>query len=309
MPFLCRLFGKSYQAYYKHHNSVEKQLATEMMVLRFIKEMRLKDPGIGGEKLHYLYKQRFGENYEYTVGRDKMESIISKYGLNVRKTRKRPRTTDSGHGLPTYPNLVKNVIPERRTQIWVSDITYIPVWRYPGEDERNFCYLSLITDCYTKEIVGWCVAHTLEAKHSIEALYMALERLCGEEPFHLIHHSDRGVQYASAEYVNILKQADIEISMTECGDPKDNAVAERVNGIIKNELLKDFAFYSIEEVRKAVAKAVDFYNNERPHMSLNNMTPSQAAKCTGRLQKKWTSYRERYLDSLVIQPGATVFAS
>ena len=111
----------------------------------------------------------------------------------------------------------------------------------------------------------------------------------------IIHHSDRGVQYASFAYTDILKSRGIRISMTECGDPKDNAVAERVNGIIKNELLKDMAFHSIEEVKAAVADAIDFYNHERPHMSLDWKTPAEAALCSGELKKKWVSHREKFL--------------
>lgn len=308
MPTLCRLFGKSYQAYYKHKDSLPKQIKTETMVVQFVKEIRRIDPGIGTEKLHLLYMRRFGKDYEYMVGRDKMEDILSKYNLKLKKSRRKPRTTDSAHGYPTYTNLIKDIIPAKKNHIWVADITYIPIWVDMRDDRYYFCYLSMLTDYYTKEIIGWSVGESLEARYCIEALENALERLCEEDEIRLIHHSDRGVQYASSQYVSILEEAGIDISMTECGDPKDNAVAERINGIIKNELLKDFAFHSIKEVRKAVARAVDFYNNERPHMSLNYMTPSQAARQSGQLAKKWISYRERYLRSLQVSDGATIFA-
>lgn len=127
---------------------------------------------------------------------------------------------------------------------------------------------------------------------------MALQRLGGRPAEDLIHHSDRGVQYASYAYTDILRKHNVRISMTECEDPKDNAVAERVNGIIKNELLMGMAFFSIGEVRKALKAAIDFYNNERPHMSLDWMTPAQAALCSGELKKKWVSYREKAIKSL-----------
>lgn len=308
MSRLCQLFGKSFQAYYQHGDSLSKQMMTETMVVKFVKEIRALDPGMGPEKLHLLYQRRFGKDFEYMVGRDKMAEIISKYGLTLRKTRRKPNTTDSMHGLPTYPNLVKDVIPVKKNRIWVADITYIPIWLNMRSGKYYFCYLSLLTDYYTKEIIGWSVGESLGTRYCLEALEMALERLCEEDNICLIHHSDRGVQYASAPYVNMLREAGIQISMTECGDPKDNAVAERVNGIIKNELLKDFAFFSIEDVRRAVSRAVDFYNNERPHMSLNYMTPSQAAKQDGRIAKRWVSYREKYLDSLHIEEGVTIFA-
>ena len=304
MGLLCRLFGKSWQAYYQHRETLGKQRLKEEMVVQFVKEIRQLDPGLGGDKLHFMYRERFGPDYEYMVGRDKMESIISRNGLNVRTPRRRPRTTDSAHGLPTYPNLTKELIPVRKNQLWVTDITYIPIW-HPNDDDYTFCYLSMITDCYTKEIIGWHVGETMEAWCSVECLMQALQLLPAEEGIDLIHHSDRGVQYVSAAYTSLLLEAGIRISMTESGDPKDNAVAERQNSTVKNELLKDIKFHSINEVRKAMSKAVDFYNNERPHMSLNNMTPRKAASCMGRIQKKWISYREKYLDSLEIKEGAS----
>lgn len=305
MGLLCRLFGKSWQAYYQHRDTLSKQLLTEEMVLQFIHEMREYDPGIGGEKLHAMYIGRFGRDYEYMVGRDKMEMIIAENNLNVRKPRRKPRTTDSSHGLPTYPNLIKELIPTRKNQVWVTDITYIPIWI--SEDEYIFCYLSIISDYYTKEIISWYVGDSLEAWHSVECLLQAIETLGDEKPINLIHHSDRGVQYVSAAYTSLLYEAGIHISMTESGDPKDNAVAERLNNTIKNELFKDIKFHSIEEVKRAMAKAVEFYNNERPHMSLDNMTPHQAASYKGKINKKWISYREKYLQNLEFQAGATNF--
>ena len=306
MGLLCRLFGKSWQAYYQHQDTLGKQRLREEIVVQFVREMRLLDPGMGGAKLHYMYRERFGANYEYMVGRDKMEAIISRNGLNVRIPKRRPRTTDSTHGLPTYPNLVKGLIPTRKNQLWVTDITYIPIWT--NDYEYTFCYLSMITDYYTKEIIAWYVSETMEAWCSVECLMMALDTLDPEEIVDLIHHSDRGVQYVSAAYTSLLLSANIKISMTESGDPKENTVAERQNNTIKNEFFKDIKFRSVGEVRKAMGKAVAFYNNERPHMSLNNMTPRQAASCMGKIKKKWTSYREKHLENLEIQEGACTFA-
>ena len=265
--------------------------------MEFIKRVRQKDRGIGGGKLWKMYKCEFGE--EHSVGYNRFYDIIEKYSLKVRKRKRRAKTTDSDHDLPLYPNLVKELIPLRPNQLWVSDITYMVVYLNAQTGEYDFCYLSLVTDYYTKEIIGWCVGETLEAKFAIEALNMALKRLGGNPAHDLIHHSDRGVQYASYAYTDILKENGIKISMTECGDPKDNAVAERVNGIIKNELLMGMTFFSIDEVRKALKTAIDFYNNERPHMSLDWKTPAQAALCTGELEKKWRSYRENAIKALV----------
>ena len=286
----------STQAYYKHGNTDLRKLADEAFCVEFIRRVRQKDRGIGGGKLWKMYRKEFGD--EHSVGYNRFYDIIEKYSLKVRKKRRRARTTDSDHDLPLYPNLVKELIPLRPNQLWVSDITYMVIYLNAETGEYDFCYLSLVTDYYTKEIIGWCVGETLEAKFAMKALTMALSRLNGNPAEDLIHHSDRGVQYASYDYTKLLKEHHIKISMTECGDPKDNAVAERVNGIIKNELLMGMAFFSIEEVRKALEVAIDFYNNERPHMSLDWKTPAQAALCTGELEKKWKSYRENAIKSL-----------
>ena len=219
--------------------------------------------------------------------------LIDRYNLKIRRKTRKPRTTDSTHGLPVFPNLVYSFIPDRINQLWVSDITYIPVWI--NENEYAFCYLSLITDAYSHEIVGWQVGNSLATKHTSEALKMAFSRLDSAQEqsvAHLIHHSDRGLQYASKEYVFLLKERGIKISMTEKGNPKDNAIAERVNLTIKEEFLKDMRFRSIGEVRDAISRAVEFYNNERPHMSNDMMTPAQAARCNGELKKWWHSYRD-----------------
>jgi transposase InsO family protein len=287
----------STQAYYKHGDTDLRKLAEEAFCVEYIKRVRQKDHGIGGGKLWQMYKKEFGE--DHSVGYNRFYDIIEKYDLKVRKKKRRAKTTDSDHNLPLYPNLVKELIPLRPNQLWVSDITYMVIYLNAQAGEYDFCYLSLVTDYYTKEIIGWCVGETLESKFAIEALNMALGRLSGIPASDLIHHSDRGVQYASYDYTNLLKKHHIKISMTECGDPKDNAVAERVNGIIKNELLMGMSFFSIEEVRKALKVAIDFYNNERPHMSLDWKTPAEAALCTGELEKKWKSYREFAIKSLV----------
>ena len=274
-----------------------RKLAEESFVVEFIHRIRQKDRGIGGGKLWQMYRREFGR--EHSVGYNRFYDIIERHDLKVRRKKRRARTTDSSHDLPLYPNLVKELIPVRPNQLWVSDITYMVIYVNARTGNYDFCYLSLVTDYYTKEIVGWCVGETLEARFAIEALNMALGRLDKSLVYDLIHHSDRGVQYASFAYTDILRANNIRISMTECGDPKDNAVAERVNGIIKNELLMGMSFFSIDEVRIAVRSAIDFYNNERPHMSLDWRTPAEAALCTGELRKKWVSYKEIAIKALV----------
>ena len=266
-----------------------RRAAQRAFALQFIMDIRDKDPGIGGVKLWYMYQRDFQGNNP--IGRDQFVDIINEYGLKVRLKVRKPRTTDSTHGLPTYPNIVKDFIPTAPNQLWVSDITYITVWL--DEYTYIFCYLSLILDAYTEEIIGWSVGPTLETTYPVEALRMALKRIEGMTNINLIHHSDRGCQYASSEYVRLLIEHGIRISMTETGDPKDNAQAERINNTMKNELLKGMRFTSIEEVKAAVARAVDFYNNERPHMSIDMKTPAEAALCAGEIPKRWVSYREK----------------
>ena len=263
--------------------------AQEAFVLEYIRAIREKDPGLGGSKLWYMYRRDFEGNNP--VGRDRFADIVDRHNLKVRLRVRKPRTTDSTHGLPTYPNIVKDFIPTAPNQLWVSDITYITIWA----DAYHYihCFLSLILDAYTEEIVGWSVGPTLSTQYPVEALRMALKRIEGAENISLIHHSDRGCQYASSEYVKLLKDHHIRISMTETGDPKDNAQAERINNTMKNELLKGMKFSCIEEVIAAVSRALDFYNNERPHMSINMMTPAQAAFCEGSIEKMWFSYREK----------------
>ena len=291
---LCRLLGVSKQAYFQRdENVLLKKIAQEDFALNYILDIRKKDPGIGGIKLWYMYKRDFTGNHP--MGRDRFEELMDKYGLKVRKCMRKPRTTDSTHGLPVYPNLIKEFIPTAPNQLWVSDITYIPIWLDSGS--HSFCYLSLVLDAYTEEIVGWCVGPTLDTEYPIHALHMALMRLrdIPKEDIVLIHHSDRGLQYSSKRYVELLAEYGIRVSMTENGDPKENAQAERINNTMKNELLKDMRFKSLGEVTMSICAAVDFYNEQRPHMSIDMMTPRQAAACTGELRKRWISYRELYI--------------
>ena len=294
---MCRLFGVTKQAYFKdiEQNRLSK-LTQEAFAVEFIHSIRKIDPGIGGMKLWYMYRKEFKGNAP--LGRDRFETVVGKYGLKVRQKIRKPRTTDSRHGLPLYPNLVKAFIPEGPNQLWVSDITYIPIWIDDGE--CKFCYLSLIMDAYSEEIMGYQVGATLEAFYCIMSLRKAL-RKCDErlaDLTALIHHSDRGIQYASSRYVDILKERSIRISMTESGNPKENPQAERINNTFKNELFYNRHFCSLAEVRAGVDMAVEFYNRSRPHMSIDMMTPNEASLCQGKLKKRWHSYREAAINKL-----------
>lgn len=234
------LFGKSKQAYYQYdENLALGKAAREEFAIEYIRGIRARDPGIGGVKLWHMYRKEF--SCDGPIGRDRFCRIIDENRLKVRQRRRKPRTTDSTHGLPTYPNLVKDFIPSAPNQLWVSDITHIQVM--DGACGYHFCYLSLILDAYSEEIAGWSVGPTLDAEYPIAALRMALKRLEGKD-VSLIHHSDRGCQYASGGYVEMLRRRGICICMTESGDLKENAQAERINNTMKNELLKGKVFHS-----------------------------------------------------------------
>ena len=195
--------------------------------MEYVHTVRDLDPGIGGEKLWLMYKDYFGT--DYSLGRDAFLAVLKEYRLMLRKHRKGPRTTNSNHDLAVYPDLVRTLLVTRPNQVWVSDITYV-------RTDEGFCYLSIITDAYTHEVVGWFVGPTLESIYTLEALKMACKRLEGTN-IKLIHHSDRGCQYASLLYTAYLKGLKIQISMTQSGDPKDNAVAERITEYLKRSFL------------------------------------------------------------------------
>lgn len=292
MKFLCEVLGKSKQAYYKDDgNRVVQEGMKEQVIVDYVRKIRLKDAALGGAKLWRMYQRDQPE--EMRLGRDHFKRVLRENGLCIRRRRRKPRTTNSRHGLPLYPNLVRDLIPTGPNQVWVSDITYLE----KGSDDEGgkFYYLALITDAYSHEIIGWDLSRTLNKEGALRALEKAFRRLNSQEQG-LIHHSDRGLQYASLEYVKRLKKRGISISMTENGDPKENAVAERVNGIVKNELLKGKPLGTFEQVLEELNKAIRFYNQERPHMSCGMYTPMEAATMTGPLYKSWHSYREKAIE-------------
>lgn len=245
-------------------------------------------PRIGGRKLLYLLKQKLPEGM--TLGRDEFFDLLRDNHLLVKRRVYRVRTTYSNHWLHKYPNLIKDFVPDKAHRLWVSDITYL-------ETSQGFIYLFLITDAYSRKIVGWSLGDTLEAKHSVTALRMALRQL----PAHvtdIFHHSDRGVQYCSAQYVKILRKRNIKISMTENGDPLENAIAERINGILKTEWINDLSLNYKELAVKEIDKIIKIYNISRPHGSINMMTPENAHAQEGVLKRHWKNYYKKVPDSV-----------
>lgn len=237
-------------------------------------------PRIGGRKLLHLIQPTLPE--ELYLGRDSFFDFLRDNGLLIRKRRYRVRTTYSNHWLRKYPNLIKEFTPDGAHQLWVSDITYIAT-------QEGFVYLSLVTDAYSRKIIGWAVGETLEAKHSVKALQMALSQL-PKGNCNVIHHSDRGVQYCCDDYVKLLNKNHFQISMTENSDPRENAIAERVNGILKDEWLNQMKFKSQTEVIEQLIQVIQIYNENRPHESLDMNTPEYAHNLCGSLKKHWKNY-------------------
>lgn len=196
------------------------------------------------------------------------------------KRRRRYKTTDSRHHYRKYPNLIADVVPSRPNEIWVSDITYV-------ETDEGVCYLSLITDTYSHKIVGWAVGPTLETVYPLNALKMALATIDDVTASRLIHHSDRGCQYCSNEYVSELKKRHVNISMTQSGDPLENAIAERANGILKVEWLYKMRITTRDECRSILDRIIDFYNAQRPHMSIGMQPPEAVHMQTGEQRRCW----------------------
>jgi putative transposase len=235
-------------------------------------------PRIGVRKLHYLLTDSL-QKHGIAIGRNKLFDLLGDYGLLVRRRkRKRVSTTDSNHPFRKYPNLVRELQVIRPGHLWVSDITYLSL-------ADSFCYLSLVTDAYSRKIVGYCLHPTLKKEGPIQALKMAVADRVYRQP--LIHHSDRGLQYCCGDYTGLLERLEISISMTEKGDPYENAIAERVNGILKSEFELDIDFSSYDEAKSAVDNAVNIYNHQRPHSSCNYLTPAQAHLQQGLLPSKW----------------------
>jgi putative transposase len=210
--------------------------------------------------------------------------------LLIRYKKRRVKTTDSYHRYHKYPNLIKELKPVKANEIWVSDITYL--W-LTGTD--SFCYLFLLTDLYSRKIIGYCVHATLEAEGAIKSLQMALQHTKGSAIKGCIHHSDRGIQYCCDAYVGMLTKKEIVISMTEQSDPLENAVAERVNKTIKEEFTdkKELSFTTIEAAKVAIKKFIDFYNNQRPHRSIDWLTPNEAYQREGELKRHWKMYMKK----------------
>jgi len=277
---LCGLFGYSRQAYYKKEKQQIESSLNQEVVIGLIKDIRKRKPRCGTRKLYLELENDFKE-LKLNIGRDKLFNLLRENNLLIRKRKNYTKTTNSHHWLKKYPNIAKDIVPQRPNQLWVADITYI-------RTNKGFTYLSLITDAYSRKIVGWDLSDSLSAENAVSALNKALhvETIIGE----LVHHSDRGIQYCSNQYVNILNKNNVKISMTQNSDPLENAIAERVNGILKDEWINDMKIDDLDDGIRKVRNVIEIYNTDRLHSSIDMLTPVQAHQMVGELKRHWKNY-------------------
>jgi len=279
LSLLCLLSGYSRQAYYKRRLQAEKEPLKEELIIQQVLKHRYLQPRMGGRKL-FLLTTAFMKDHHIEMGRDAFFTMLGKYGLLNKRHRRKPRTTDSDHWMSKHPNLTGEMTPTVSDQLWVSDITYLEL------SDRD-AFVSLVTDAYSRKIIGFHVSNSLSADGTILALKMAIGGR--KEIPGLIHHSDRGVQYCCDNYVTELRARQISISMTQGGDPRDNAIAERVNGILKMELLQP-VFTDLQAATVAVTQAVNTYNYLRPHSSISMLTPALVHGRNLNVKRCWKNY-------------------
>ncbi|MGX5816647.1 IS3 family transposase [Chitinophaga lutea] len=278
------MFGKSRQGFYKLQFQQQSQTMQQALILDQVRALRISQQRVGTRRLLQMLGPVL-DRHGIKMGRDKLFDLLAANQLLVRRRkRKKSITTDSNHPFRRYPNLIQGVVAKVVNQVWVSDITYLSL------AGGKFCYLSLVTDVYSRKIVGYQLHPGLQKEGPMAALQMALEQRKASVFFKTTHHSDRGIQYCCHAYTDILRHNDIAISMTQQGDPAENALAERVNGILKTELGLAEVFGSFAQAQWAVSQAVDTYNRLRLHSSCDYLTPDQAyEKASGVMKKRWSS--------------------
>jgi transposase InsO family protein len=282
---LCRLFGKTRHAHYDHLWRARHDSLKEDIILQLVQEIRSSLPRLGTRKMMHMLVPGL-KSHGISVGRDYLFDLFDAHKLLIRQRKKKVFTTDSRHWMHKYSNLVKDLPIVRPEQLWVSDMTYIRVLNHWG-------YLSLITDAFSRKIMGYCFRSDMLAQGCVQAMEMALNnRKYGGHI--LIHHSDRGSQYCSKDYVDLLLYHGIQISMTQSGDPYENALAERMNGIIKGEFNLYSSTLSFEQTRQKIDCSIKAYNELRPHGSCDYLTPTQAHDQQNILTRRWKSYQRKW---------------
>ena len=261
------MFGLNRQVYYRSTKRSKASRKKAEQVIELVENIRIKMPKLGGRKLYFLLSEPLKE---LKIGRDKFFNILRANHLLIIPKRSYHVTTNSHHRFRKHKNLVSDYQVTKPNQVWVADITYIG-------NRKNPSYLSLITDAYSKKIVGHHVAENLTTEGSLLALKKAINTTELKE-LSLIHHSDRGLQYCSDEYQKNLEKNNIKCSMTQNSDPYENAVAERINGILKQEFDIDKFDVETKIKRKIVDESIKIYNELRPHFSNHYLTPNQMHK-------------------------------
>lgn len=257
------MFGISRQGYYQKQQRVDKRLRELSLVKADVIKERIHLPRLGTRKLYYqLSKQIRSKGIK--IGRDALFDFLRSEHMLIKPKHAYHKTTNSKHWLHKYPNLLKRIKASRSNEVWVSDITYI-------DTKAETAYLSLITDAYSRKIVGYHLHSSLHTDGVAAAMQMAVKQEQINAP--LVHHSDRGLQYCSSQYQQLLAKHNITPSMTDGYDCYQNALAERINGIIKHEFLISKPA-DIHQARQMIKQAVGIYNNRRPHLALNYQTPN-----------------------------------
>jgi len=261
---ICDAFSLKRDAYYKFHKRYTAKKEMEHIVVGLVRKSRRTLPREGTRKLMKSLHKDFQQQH-LKIGRDRLFRILRENGLLIRRKKYSSKTTNSHHRFYKYGNIIKDLKINRPNQVWASDITYI-------RTVKGFCYLALITDMYSRKIVGFDLSDSLELNGCVRALSKAIYH--AKNTNGLIHHSDRGIQYCSNIYTQILKRKKMEISMTEENHCYENALAERVNGILKDEFYLDQTFTSVVHAKKATKNAIKLYNSKRLHLSLDYRTPN-----------------------------------
>lgn len=264
MRALCQASGHSRQAYYQRLREMMQQELDEQALLDEVRTIRARQPRVGTRKLQRMVNKRL-QGSGIVVGRDRLFNLLRTHDLLIRRRRSARRTTWSRHHFYTYRNLLGAAELTGPNQGYVADLTYV-------DTLEGFCYLALLTDAWSRKIVGYDLSQSLSLEGSLRALEMALRQLHG--PIQLIHHSDRGIQYCSHAYVGLLIKHGIRVSMTEQNHVYENAKAERVNGILKTEFLLGDKLSSFAVAKELVQQSIHIYNYERLHMSLDYQTPA-----------------------------------
>jgi putative transposase len=284
--------GYSPQAYHKKTKQQYIKQVNEQLILQQVLVLRKEQPRCGTRKLLIMLQSFFVKN-KISIGRDTFFDLLAKNKLLVRKTKRSTHTTNSKHHFRRYPNLAKDFTPLKAHELWVSDITYIPL-------KDRFAYLFLITDAYSRKIVGHHVSDDMKVSSAVVALKKALAQKPADTI--VLHHSDRGIQYCSTEYVNLLQQHHALISMTQSGDPLENAIAERVNGILKTELISS-SYENIDRAALSIARAVIIYNYKRRHSSLNYQIPNDVHQQKGPQIRRWKNYYQNNTKNKIPVPA------